>query len=136
MEKKLLNKKKKFTNKKEKKVYPQNIIVKIKALLNNIRIDITDTNGNVLLWRTAGTQGMKNSKKSTPFSALVVSKEVCNQVNTWNVQNCVIQVNGFGAGRETALRMLVENFGSKVTYISDTLRLAYNGVRPKKQRRI
>lgn len=107
----------------------------IKASYNNTLIYITDLIGDVLLWKTAGSEGFKGSKKSTPYAAQVASKAVAKIAKELHGLSSVeIYVSGPGPGREAAIRGLA-NF-LKVTYIADITSIPHNGCRAAKERRV
>lgn len=130
MVKKLKNK----TVKKSKKQVTSGKIY-IKASYNNTLIYITDLVGDVLLWKTAGSEGFKGSKKSTPYAAQVASKSVSKIAKeVHGLTSVEVYVSGPGPGREAAIRGLA-NF-LKVTYIADVTSIPHNGCRPAKERRV
>jgi small subunit ribosomal protein S11 len=109
--------------------------VYIKASYNNTLIYITDLVGDVLLWKTAGSEGFKGSKKSTPYAAQVASKALAKAAkDNHGVSSVEIYISGPGPGREAAIRGLA-NF-LKVTYIADITSIPHNGCRPAKERRV
>jgi len=122
------------TKKKEKK----NIIngeVHIQSTFNNTIISITDSNGNVLSWASAGTQGFKGSRKSTPFAAQLATQEAAKKAIEHGLKNVEVYVKGPGAGRESALRSL-QSTGLNVIMIKDVTPVPHNGCRPPKRRRV
>lgn len=130
MVKKIKNK----TVKKSKKQVTSGKIY-IKASYNNTLIYITDLVGDVLLWKTAGSEGFKGSKKSTPYAAQVASKSVSKIAKeVHGLTSVEVYVSGPGPGREAAIRGLA-NF-LKVTYIADVTSIPHNGCRPAKERRV
>lgn len=107
----------------------------IKASYNNTLIYITDLVGDVLLWKTAGSEGFKGSKKSTPYAAQMASKSIAKLAKeVHGLSSVEIYVSGPGPGREAAIRGLA-NF-LKVTYIADITSIPHNGCRPAKERRV
>lgn len=109
--------------------------VYIKASYNNTLIYITDLVGDVLLWKTAGSEGFKGSKKSTPYAAQMASKSIAKLAKEIHgVSSVEIYISGPGPGREAAIRGLA-NF-LKVTYIADITSIPHNGCRPAKERRV
>lgn len=107
----------------------------IKASYNNTLIYVTDLVGDVLVWKTAGSEGFKGSKKSTPYAAQMASKAVAKIAKeTHGLASVEIYVSGPGPGREAAIRGLA-NF-LKVTYIADVTSIPHNGCRPSKERRV
>ncbi len=130
----MLKKVKNKTIKKSKKQVTSGKVY-IKASYNNTLIYITDLIGDVLLWKTAGSEGFKGSKKSTPYAAQVASKAVSKIAKEIHGLNSVeVYVSGPGPGREAAIRGLA-NF-LKVTYIADVTSIPHNGCRPSKERRV
>jgi len=130
----MLKKVKNKTIKKSKKQVTSGKVY-IKASYNNTLIYITDLIGDVLLWKTAGSEGFKGSKKSTPYAAQVASKSVSKIAKEIHGLNSVeVYVSGPGPGREAAIRGLA-NF-LKVTYIADVTSIPHNGCRPSKERRV
>lgn len=109
--------------------------VYIKASYNNTLIYITDLVGDVLLWKTAGSEGFKGSKKSTPYAAQMASKAVAKLAKElYSLSSVEIYVSGPGPGRESAIRGLANYL--KVTYIADVTSIPHNGCRPAKERRV
>lgn len=130
----MLKKIKNKTVKKSKKQVTSGKIY-IKASYNNTLIYITDLVGDVLLWKTAGSEGFKGSKKSTPYAAQVASKSVSKIAKeVHGLTSVEVYVSGPGPGREAAIRGLA-NF-LKVTYIADVTSIPHNGCRPAKERRV
>ena len=110
-------------------------VVHVKATFNNTIISVTDQQGNVLSWSSAGSKGFKGSRKSTPFAAQVAAGEACSKAMEHGVRQVSIMVNGPGAGRESAMRA-VGAAGLKVTLIKDVTPIPHNGCRPPKRRRV
>lgn len=102
---------------------------------NNTVISIADTQGNILGWSSAGSLGFKGAKKSTPYAATLVAKEVMEKVKKYGLVELSITVSGIGPGREAAIRALA-NTGLNVGAIIDDTPIAHNGVRPPKPRRV
>jgi small subunit ribosomal protein S11 len=105
------------------------------ATFNNTVITITDPGGNTLAWSSAGQQGFKGSRKSTPFAAQVAGEECAKKAMEHGVRQVGVFVKGPGAGRESALRAL-QAAGIKVTMIKDVTPIPHNGCRPPKRRRV
>ena len=122
-------------SKKNKKKINPNGIVHIKATFNNTNITVTDENGNVIAWATAGKAGFKGSRKNTAYAATIASEKVASEVVSMGLASVALRVKGPGAGRESAIRAL-SGAGLQVTSISDVTPLPHNGCRPKKQRRV
>ncbi len=111
-------------------------IVFISSTFNNTIVSITDQNGNVLAWGSAGTSGFKGSKKSTPFAAQIAADTAARKaMENTGLQSVEVRVSGPGAGRETAVRAL-QLAGLRITAIADTTPLPHNGCRPCKPRRV
>ena len=125
---------KRSTKKKEKKNVPVGI-AHIQATFNNTIITITDPQGNVIAWSSAGVRGFKGSRKSTPFAAQLAAEDVARRAMEHGMQQIAVHVKGPGSGRESALRSLAAA-GMKVTLIRDTTPIPHNGCRPPKKRRV
>lgn len=121
--------------KKKEKKNIQNGIAHIQATFNNTIITITDLAGNVLAWSSAGTQGYKGSRKSTPFAAQLAAEDVARKAMEHGVKNVEVYIKGPGAGRESALRTLQAK-GFNVSLIRDVTPIPHNGCRPPKRRRV
>lgn len=109
--------------------------VSIVASFNNTIITVADKNGEVLAWSSAGSLGFKGARKSTPYAATLVSKDVIEKSKKFNFQQAAITVRGVGPGREAAIRG-VAAAGIDITAISDATPIPHNGVRAPKPRRI
>jgi small subunit ribosomal protein S11 len=121
-----------------KKTVKKNIptgVCHISATFNNTTVTITDTAGNVVVWKSAGSMGFKGSRKSTPFAAQVAADEAAKAVMEHGMRSAVALVKGPGAGREAALRALAAG-GLKITLVKDVTPLPHNGCRPPKRRRV
>jgi len=121
---------KKTLRKKVKKVVAQGV-----ATFNNTIVTITDASGNALAWASAGSQGFKGSRKSTPFAAQVAAENAGKRAMEHGVQNLEVYVKGPGSGREAALRALQAS-GFNITVIKDVTPIPHNGCRPPKRRRV
>ncbi|NNG07927.1 MAG: 30S ribosomal protein S11 [Desulfobacteraceae bacterium] len=120
--------------KREKKNVPTGII-HIRSTFNNTIITITDHDGNVIASSSAGRQGFKGSRKSTPFAAQLAAQDALRQAMEHGMRTAEVRVKGPGVGREAALRALqVEGFS--VSVIRDVTPIPHNGCRPPKRRRI
>lgn len=120
--------------KKEKKNVPVGII-HIHSTFNNTIITITDNDGNVIASSSAGRQGFKGSRKSTPFAAQLAAQDALNKAMDHGMRTAEVRVKGPGVGREAALRSLqVEGF--TVNVIRDVTPIPHNGCRPPKRRRV
>jgi small subunit ribosomal protein S11 len=122
------------TKKKEKKNIP-NGVVHIQSTFNNTIISITDTAGNVVSWSSAGVQGFKGSRKSTPFAAQLTAEDAVKKAQEYGMKNVEVFVKGPGAGRESALRSL-QAAGLTIHSIKDVTPIPHNGCRPPKRRRV
>jgi small subunit ribosomal protein S11 len=107
----------------------------IQASYNNTIVTLTDQNGNVLGWSSAGLCGFKGPKKSTPYAAGIVVKNAAEKVHDYGLQELNVFVCGVGSGREAAVRALNAN-GLNVLSIKDTTPIPHNGCRAKKPRRV
>lgn len=107
----------------------------IQSTFNNTIITITDRQGDVITWSSAGTVGFKGSRKSTPYAAQLAGQQVARQAMSMGVRELDIFVKGPGPGREAAVRAL-QGAGIEVKSISDVTRVPHNGCRPPKKRRV
>ncbi len=107
----------------------------VQASYNNTIVTVTDPNGNVLGWSSAGVNGFKGPKKATPYAASMVVKDVMNKIGDVGLKEVNVFVKGIGGGRESAIRALHAN-GLTVLAISDVTPLPHNGCRPPKRRRV
>jgi small subunit ribosomal protein S11 len=112
-----------------------NGVAHIRSTFNNTIITITDLSGNALSWASAGSQGFKGSRKSTPFAAQVAAEIAGKKAMEHGVQNIEVYVKGPGSGREAALRAL-QAAGFNITVIKDVTPIPHNGCRPPKRRRV
>lgn len=110
-------------------------IVHIRSTFNNTLVSVTDVNGNVIAWASAGVRGFRGSRKSTPFAAQLAADEACRRAQDHGMQTVTIRISGPGAGRESALRG-VQSSGMRVTAIKDVTPIPHNGCRPPKRRRV
>lgn len=110
-------------------------VAHIKATFNNTIVTITDTNGDVLCWATAGTSGFKGSRKSTPFAAQRAAETCAERAVKFGVKEMEIRVKGPGSGRESAITGL-QIAGISIKAIEDVTPLPHNGCRPPKKRRV
>jgi small subunit ribosomal protein S11 len=125
---------KKGAKKKEKKNV-QSGIAHIQASFNNTIISVTDMGGNVLVWSSAGNQGFKGSRKSTPFAAQRAAEVAAKKAMEHGMKQVDVYVKGPGSGRESAIRAL-QAAGLKVNMIKDVTPVPHNGCRPPKRRRV
>jgi len=107
----------------------------IKTSFNNTIVTLTDKQGNVIAWETAGSAGFKGSRKSTPFAAQVAAEKAGNAAKEYGVKNLEVRVKGPGPGRESAVRSL-NACGFRITQIEDVTPIPHNGCRPPKKRRV
>ncbi len=107
----------------------------IKASFNNIIISMTNTNGQVISWASAGKMGFKGSKKNTPYAAQIAAGDCAQKAYDLGLRKVDVYVKGPGAGRESAIRT-IQNVGIEVTAIKDVTPLPHNGCRPPKRRRV
>ena len=107
----------------------------ITSSYNNTIVSISDANGNVIAWTSAGSLGFKGARKSTPYAATMVAKEVGEKAKRVGMVDLAISVSGIGPGREAAIRALI-GAGFNVNSIVDNTPVAHNGVRPPKPRRV
>ncbi|MCX6356981.1 MAG: 30S ribosomal protein S11 [Candidatus Aureabacteria bacterium] len=110
-------------------------IAHVLATFNNTIVSITDTRGNVLVWASAGSSGFKGARKSTAFAATVVATNCGKRAMSQGMREIEINVNGPGAGRESAVRAL-QAAGLQITTIRDVTPIPHNGCRPPKRRRV
>jgi len=110
-------------------------VAHIKSSFNNTIISITDPEGNVIAWSSAGNVGYKGSRKSTPFAAQLAAEKVARSAMEHGMRKVDVLVKGPGSGRETAFRAL-QNSGLEVSGVKDVTPMPHNGCRPKKRRRV
>ena len=120
--------------KKEKRVAAKGI-ANIQSTFNNTLITITDNNGNVLAWSSAGSNGFKGSRKGTPFAAQVAAEVAAKKAMEYGVKSVDVYIKGPGAGRESALRS-IQATGLSITLLKDVTPIPHNGCRPPKRRRV
>ncbi len=110
-------------------------VAHIKSSFNNTIVTISDQEGNVLSWASAGNVGFKGSRKSTPFAAQLAAEQAARRAMEHGVRKVDVLVRGPGSGRETAIRSLAAA-GIEVAGIKDVTPIPHNGCRPKKRRRV
>jgi len=120
--------------KKEKKNVPHGV-ANIHATFNNTIVSITDPQGNVISWASAGGQGFKGSRKGTPFAAQTAAQAAGNAARDHGVRSLDVRVKGPGAGRESSIRAL-QSSGLEIRSIKDVTPIPHNGCRPPKRRRV
>ena len=126
---------KKIRTKKKVKKNIANGVVHIQSTFNNTIVTITDSGGNVVAWSSAGVQGFKGSRKSTPFAAQLAAEDAAKKAKEHGMKTVEVYVKGPGPGRETALRAL-QATGFNVVMIKDVTPIPHNGCRPPKRRRV
>jgi len=107
----------------------------ISSSYNNTLITLTDLEGNVLTWASAGSIGFKGTKKATPFAASKVAESICLAAKKLGIQRVSVLVKGIGSGRESAIRSLATH-GLDISSITDITPIPHNGCRPPKVRRV
>ena len=110
-------------------------VAHIKSSFNNTIVSITDQDGNVLAWASAGNVGFKGSRKSTPFAAQLAAEQAARRAQENGVRKVDVFVKGPGSGRETAIRSL-QAAGLEIQGIQDVTPVPHNGCRPPKRRRV
>jgi small subunit ribosomal protein S11 len=126
--------KKTFKKRGEKRIVHHGL-VHIQASFNNTTITITDVDGNVVAWSSAGGIGFKGSRKGTPFAATQAAMNAGNAAKAYGMRSVEVRVKGPGAGRESAIRAL-QGIGIEVKSIRDITPIPHNGCRPPKRRRV
>ena len=110
-------------------------VAHIQATFNNTIVSITDVQGNVISWSSAGQVGFSGSRKSTAYAAQVASESAARKAMDMGLKDVRVYVNGPGAGRESAIRA-IQAAGLDITLIRDVTRIPHNGCRPPKRRRV
>jgi small subunit ribosomal protein S11 len=110
-------------------------IVHIESTFNNTIVTVTDRNGDVLTWSSAGTVGFKGSRKSTPFAAQRAAEVCAERAQKFGIKEVDVRVKGPGSGRESAIQAL-HQAGLAIRAIEDVTPLPHNGCRPPKKRRV
>ena len=126
---------KKTRVKKKVKRNVSNGVVHIQSTFNNTIVTVTDSVGNVVSWSSAGAQGFKGSRKSTPFAAQMAAQDAAKKAMEIGMKTVEVYVKGPGPGRESALRAL-QATGFNVVTIKDVTPIPHNGCRPPKRRRV
>jgi small subunit ribosomal protein S11 len=124
----------KKTKKRDRKV-STNGVAHVQASFNNTIVTITDVEGNVITWASAGKVGFKGSRKSTPFAAQVAAESSAREALNAGMKRVEVWVKGPGAGREAAIRSL-QAAGMEISAIKDVTPIPHNGCRPPKRRRV
>jgi len=125
---------KKPTKKRDRKV-SANGVAHVQASFNNTIVTITDQDGHVITWASAGKMGFKGSRKSTPFAAQVAAEATAREALNSGMKRVEVWVKGPGAGREAAIRSL-QAAGLEISAIKDVTPIPHNGCRPPKRRRV
>ena len=110
-------------------------VAHVNATFNNTVITIADVQGNAISWSSAGRQGFRGSRKSTPYAAQIAAEDAGRKAQEHGVKTLEIEVKGPGSGRESALRAL-QAVGFSITAIRDVTPIPHNGCRPRKRRRV
>ncbi len=110
-------------------------VAHVNATFNNTMITITDAQGNAIAWSSAGSQGFKGSRKSTPYAAQMAGEDAGRKAMEHGMKTLEVEVKGPGSGRESALRAL-QAVGFTITAIRDVTSIPHNGCRPRKRRRV
>jgi len=126
--------KKKTGKKKEKRIIPSGV-AHVQASFNNTVVTITDLEGNVVCWSSAGALGFKGSRKGTPFAAQQAAVTAANRAREVGMRSLEVNVKGPGSGRDSAIRAL-QTAGIEIRSIRDATPIPHNGCRPPKRRRV
>ncbi len=110
-------------------------VAHVNASFNNTMITIADAQGNAIAWSSAGQQGFKGSRKSTPYAAQMAAEAAGRSAQEHGMKTLMVEVKGPGSGRESALRAL-QTVGFDITQIRDVTPIPHNGCRPRKRRRV
>ena len=110
-------------------------VAHVSATFNNTMVTITDLQGNAILWSSAGSQGFRGSRKSTPYAAQMAAEDAARKAQEHGMKTLEVCVRGPGSGRESALRAL-SAAGFTITSIRDVTPIPHNGCRPPKRRRV
>ena len=124
---------KKTVSKKKKNIL--NGVVHVYASFNNTIISITDTQGNIICWSSAGKHGFRGSRKATPYAAQIATQSAVEAAKECGLQNVTVEIKGPGVGREASLRA-IQAAGVTVSTIIDRTYHPHNGCRPAKRRRV
>jgi len=123
------------TSKKRVKKVGANGIAHVKSTFNNTIVTITDPSGNTVAWSSAGNQGFKGSRKSTPFAAQTAAEAAAQKAIDMGMRKVEVYIKGPGSGREAAVRSL-QAAGLEIELIKDVTPIPHNGCRPSKRRRV
>lgn len=120
---------------KKKQLSDPNGMAYVKATFNNVIVTLTDADGNVLSWSSAGKQGFRGSRKNTPYAAQLSAETAAKDAFDMGLRKVIAFVKGPGSGREAAIRAIAMS-GIEVSLIKDTTPIPHNGCRPPKRRRV
>ncbi len=123
------------SKKKKKQLADPNGMAYVKATFNNVLVTITDADGNVISWSSAGKQGFKGSRKNTPYAAQLSATTAAEAAYDMGLRKVDVFVKGPGSGREAAIRAIASS-GIEIQMIKDTTPIPHNGCRPPKRRRV
>lgn len=112
-----------------------NGVAHVKSTFNNTIVTIADAQGNVISWSSAGSQGFKGSRKSTPYAAQIAAEDAGRKAQDHGVKILEVNVKGVGSGKDSAIRAF-QAIGFTVTAIKDVTAIPHNGTRPPKRRRV
>ena len=126
---------KKVVKKRRERKNVEKGVAHIRSTFNNTIVSISDMQGNVISWGTAGEMGFKGSKKSTPYAAQTAAEHAAKLAVDQGMKTVEVLVRGPGAGRESAIRALA-TAGLEITMIKDVTPIPHNGCRPPKRRRV
>ena len=129
------NTKKKVRTRRRERKNIEKSQVHISSTINNTMVTVTDTQGNAISWASAGGQGFRGSRKSTPFAAQTAAEVAAKAAMEHGLKTVEVFVKGPGSGREAAIRAL-QTAGLEVTMIKDVTPIPHNGCRPPKRRRV
>lgn len=121
--------------KKKRQIADPNGVAFVKATFNNVLVTITDADGNVLSWSSAGKEGFKGSRKNTPYAAQLSAETAAKEAMEYGLRSVYVFVKGPGSGREAAIRSLATS-GLEISSIKDQTPIPHNGCRPPKRRRV
>ncbi len=128
-------KRRRSERRKKKKVSVNRGIVHIKSTFNNTIVTLTDVDGNTLAWASGGTVGFEGTRKGTPYAAQLAADRIAREAAKMGVKKVDVWVKGPGPGREAAIRT-IQAAGLEIGQIRDVTPIPFNGVRPKKRRRV
>lgn len=126
---------KRTERKKKRRIAVTKGIVHIKSTFNNTIVTLTDPDGNTLIWASGGTVGFEGTRKGTPYAAQLAADKVAREALKMGIKKVDIWVKGPGPGREAAIRT-IQATGLEIGQIKDVTPIPFNGVRPRKRRRV